>query len=63
MTEDEAKEISERNGLTRDEPARPITRTDLQSMTPQQIMKHYDAGDLDILLGRKTAPTTTDNQE
>ncbi|KJL18489.1 hypothetical protein RN51_03323 [Microbacterium oxydans] len=50
--------------MTDDEP-QPIIREDLKTMTTDQIMTHYRAGDLDVLLGRKTAPTTqnTDNQE
>lgn len=41
------------NDMTDDEP-QPVTRTDLKGMTPQQILTHYEAGDLDILLGRTT---------
>jgi hypothetical protein len=48
--------------MTDDEP-QPITRAALKGMSPNQIMSHLRAGDLDVLLGRKTAPTTTDNQE
>ncbi|KJL46242.1 hypothetical protein RS84_02869 [Microbacterium hydrocarbonoxydans] len=63
MTEDEAKEISARNGLTHDGPPRAITRTDLKTMTPQQIMTHLNAGDLEVLLGRATADTTSNDTE